>query len=89
LQNLQICRRVTLKEDYDPENDKAAPKDVSPNTCLPKRNTHTFRRSAPFSGVTPAARWPVQRCHSDGAHCRSERVNNLLYDTSFIDYIAI
>jgi len=29
LQNLQICRCVTLKEDYDPENDKAAPKDVS------------------------------------------------------------
>jgi len=79
LQNLQICRCVTLKEEYDPENDKAAPKDVSPNTSLPKRNMHTFRRSAPFSGATPAARWPVQRCHSDGAHCRSERVKHGLF----------
>lgn len=75
MQNLQICCCITLKESYDPENDEAAPKDVSPNTSLPKRNMHTFRCSAPFSAATPAARWPVQRCHSDGAHCRSERVN--------------
>lgn len=74
MQNRQKFHCVIRKEEDDPENDKAAPKDVSLNTSLTKRNMHTFWRSAPFSGVTPAACWPIQQRHSDGAHCRNEKV---------------
>jgi hypothetical protein len=61
-----MCCCITLEESYDPDNDEAAPKDVSPNTSLPTRNicTNSFavlrsvalfrRRGGSYSGVTPA-----------------------------------
>jgi hypothetical protein len=65
LQNLQICCCITLKESYDPDNEEAASKDVSPNTSLPTRNICTNsvavlrsvglfrRRGGSYSRVTP------------------------------------
>jgi hypothetical protein len=86
MQNLQISCCITLKESYDPENDEAAPKDVSPTTSLPTRNICTLsvavlrsvalfrRRHGPFRNAIPAARWLVQRRHSGGQRSSSERV---------------
>ena len=76
MQNLQICCCITLKESYHPDNDEAAPKDGSPNTSLPTRNICTL------SVVVFRTSVPLFRCHSDGAHCRSEKVkvNDTLID---------
>ena len=91
MQDLQICCYITLKESYDPDNDEAAPKDVSPNTSLPTRNICTlsvavlrsvplFRRhGGPYSGVTPTEHTAVAK----GLILCNNQINTFIHSTNY------